>query len=119
VRIFHDFFCAACDWSESDWPFVHGEESTYPPCPEGLGLMAIDHSSTRIRVDIWGQSRTVEALGGTFASKDDARREAKRLGLEPAGDLVGGARTMITSEPEAPVDKATRSRYASYGPEAA
>lgn len=84
----HDLICGRCANIELDVAVVAGR---YPKCKECGGKQKWFPS--KVNVDAWGGPTYVASMDKTYDSKSSLKAELKRLGLEPAGDRVGGART--------------------------
>ena len=55
--------------------------------------------------DVCGSTQYSQALDIEYTSTRDRERQMKRLGFEPAGDKVHGAREWYPSAPDVKVDK--------------
>lgn len=111
MRRIHDLRCKVCGLVERG---VMLEGKSYPPCRCGGARTWVPFVPA---TDVYGSRTYSRALGREFGSTRETERYMRRMGYEPAGDLVRGGRELpkLANKPRPARDLAQRAFRAAVG----
>ena len=119
MGVLHDLFCQNCGATRKNVVVVKG---AFPDCQRCASTMR--WQPFVVATDVLGHETTSRILDEapnrplTYTSTKERDRKMKRLGFEPAGDRIHGARTMVReTDSPLPVDRTRVRRKANVSAE--